>query len=78
MKGSGLVEAEGTGCTKRGRRHNSKRRVGCRIRDLAAHLCSGFVMGKITRNYYGKFQTLLAMDFVSLIIVHLGNGVLKV
>lgn len=50
VKRSGLVEAEGTGCTKEG--EDAMQRVGFRNRNLFAHLCSGFVMGKVTTNCY--------------------------
>lgn len=32
--------------------------MGCRNRNLAAHLRSGFVMGKVTRGYYFKMSNL--------------------
>lgn len=59
----------------KGEKVQFKEKVGCKNRNLVVHLCSGFVMGKVTRICgFFKHQTLLATDCsVSLIIGHLGN-----
>lgn len=56
--------------SQKGQKAQFKEKVGCRIRNLAAHLCSDFVWV----SYFFECQTLLPLECsVSLVIVHIGN-----
>lgn len=52
MNGSGFAEDEGNRLHKRGEKVQSKKKLGCRKRNRAANLWSGFVMGKVTSYFF--------------------------